>query len=252
MNAEMRRPRAADEEMRALRVSREEPNRASAGGPVPPRRRAGSRRSLQERRIGWLSYGAAVSVTILALLSGAQHAFLFERQLWWVRSSGWVALAFLLLALSASPVKRGLEAWRGRSLEHRVGPLRRALGISAAALASIHALVALKTYLDGAFGSVLSHPWLRAGVLALAVLIALWVTSYPRLVRSLRVKLWKPLHRLAFVAGLLAFQHVMLSPFAPRGWTLAVFGAAAVLGLLRLIPAPPRREPKPLAPDRRS
>jgi sulfoxide reductase heme-binding subunit YedZ len=203
--------------------------RASEAGRPPPRRSV-------RRWAALTCYGAALGAAALLGLLGLRHAFGLERELWWVRSSGWAALGALLLALCATPTKRVLERWRGRSLEKPTKAFRRALGISAAALATLHGGVALSTYLRGSLGPLVDYPWLRGGLLALAVLLALWLTSYPRVVRALRVKLWKPLHRLAFVAALLAFQHVMLSPMAPRGWALGVFGAALAAGLLRLLP----------------
>jgi DMSO/TMAO reductase YedYZ heme-binding membrane subunit len=181
-------------------------------------------------------YGAALGAALLLGLLGTRYAFALERDLFWVRSSGWAALAALLLALSATPAGRVLERLRGRSQRRSVGAFRRALGISAAALATLHGGVALSTYLRGSLAPLLDYPWLRGGLLALGVLLALWLTSYPRLVRVLRVKLWKPLHRLAFVAAALVFQHVMLSPMAPRRWALAIFGLALCVGLLRLLP----------------
>jgi sulfoxide reductase heme-binding subunit YedZ len=186
-------------------------------------------------------YGTATGAAAALGLLGSRYAFALERELFWVRSSGWAALAALLLALSATPLGRVLERWRGPSVRAATAAVRRALGVSAAALSSLHGGVALATYLGGALAPLWGYAWLRGGLLALAVLAALWLTSYPRLARALRVKLWKPLHRLAYVAALLAFQHVMLSPLAPRGWALAVFGAAFAVGLLRLVPR--RREP---------
>jgi DMSO/TMAO reductase YedYZ heme-binding membrane subunit len=74
------------------------------------------------------------------------------------------------------------------------------------------------------------------------VLFVLAVTSFPAITRAARVRLWKHLHRLAYAAVLLALHHVLLSPFAPRAVVLAVFGAIAAFGMLRLLPS--------TAPDR--
>jgi DMSO/TMAO reductase YedYZ heme-binding membrane subunit len=62
-------------------------------------------------------------------------------------------------------------------------------------------------------------------------------TSFPPLVRRLRVRLWKPLHRLGYLVAILALDHVLLSPFAPRAITLALFALFFAFGLLRLLPS---------------
>ncbi|MEC7523349.1 MAG: ferric reductase-like transmembrane domain-containing protein [Myxococcota bacterium] len=177
-------------------------------------------------------YAATLGVGLALLAWGAAAVtWPLERALFWIRSSGWLAAGLLLLAILVTPLARRL-----RSPSRALPSLRRALGISAAASATAHAALSLGTHLDGAWAQVASLAWLRAGALAWLVLAALWLTSYPGAVRALRVKLWKPLHRLALVAALLAFQHALLSPLAARGWVLGVFGVAAAAWLTRLIP----------------
>ena len=73
----------------------------------------------------------------------------------------------------------------------------------------------LSTYLDGELYALV-RPYLRAGAAATVILAALLVTSFPPLVRSLRVRLWKELHRFAYLAALFAMQHLALAPFAPK------------------------------------
>ncbi len=170
---------------------------------------------------------------------GLAKGWALERDLFLVRASGWCALAALSGALCASPIGRVIARVRGGA-EPYVSALRRALGITAAASATLHGALALSTYLRDALDRVLELSWIRAGVLAWLVLAALWITSYPAAVRALRVRLWKPLHRLAYVAALFALQHTLLAPLAPRTWVLAVFGAVLAIGLLRLVPKRPR------------
>ena len=158
--------------------------------------------------------------------------------LWLTRGTGWCALGALMLALSATPagrIARGLRA--PPVFTRRVAAMRRAFGITAAGLALLHAGIALGGYLDGSWQAVISWPYLRAGLSALLILVPLLLTSFPALVRRLRVRLWKPLHRLAYVAALLALEHVLLSPFAPRALTLTLFAALLVLTLGRFVPA---------------
>lgn len=184
----------------------------------------------------------AVGLGLSALFAfGWAEAWAFERELFWLRASGWAGATLLLASIVTTPI--GRLAGRFMAKPPSFGPLRRALGLSAAACASLHAGVALATYLGGAWGQLLALAWLRAGVLALLLLLALWLTSYPRVVRALRVKLWKPLHRLVFVAALLALQHALLSPMADRAWVLGVFGLGGLLALLRLVPQARRSTP---------
>jgi DMSO/TMAO reductase YedYZ heme-binding membrane subunit len=181
-------------------------------------------------------YGGALAVCGALALVGWGRPWAFERALFFTRASGWCATALLLLALCASPIGR-IARRAGRPADRGVAASRRALGIAAAAVATVHGALALSTYLAGALGHVLDFVWVRAGMIAWSVLAALWLTSYPRVVRALRVKLWKPLHRLAYVAALFALQHAILAPLAPRSWVLGAFGIAAVVGLLRFVPA---------------
>jgi DMSO/TMAO reductase YedYZ heme-binding membrane subunit len=114
--------------------------------------------------------------------------------------------------------------------------LRRSLGMSAAWLGSLHACVALTTYLDGSWPLVVAAPYLRAGLTALLILLALLITSFPTLVRLLHIRFWKQLHRLAYVAVLFLFQHLMQAPFALRWLTVLLFSCLVLLGLVRVLP----------------
>ena len=154
------------------------------------------------------------------------------------RVSGWLALSALALALCATPVRRVLRRIRAdHPLAARAPAWRRRFGITAAVLALLHGGIAMGGYLDDARSAVLSWPHLRAGLVAACILTALLVSSFPAAVRALRIRLWKPLHRLAYVAALLVLQHLLLSPLAPRAVTLGLFGALLVIGLLRWLPA---------------
>jgi sulfoxide reductase heme-binding subunit YedZ len=113
---------------------------------------------------------------------------------------------------------------------------RRALGITAAGLAAVHGAVALVTYLQGQWRTVGDWPYLRAGAVALLLLLLLLLTSFPRWVARLRVKLWKPLHRLAYVAAFFVFQHLLLAPFAGERLVLGLFAALVAVELLRFLP----------------
>jgi len=143
------------------------------------------------------------------------------------RASGLLACAMLLAALSISPLSVLVPAWRAPSAHAKA--VRRRLGMLAACLALVHAVVAFVGRLHAQPSALLQTSHLYAGMGALGLLLLLLLTSYPRLVRTLRLTAWKEFHRLVYLAALLVVQHVLLSPFADRRLVLALFGV--VLGL---------------------
>jgi DMSO/TMAO reductase YedYZ heme-binding membrane subunit len=170
--------------------------------------------------------------------------YALARELVWIAGTGQLAFGALALALCVSPLG-ALAARVGRGPDPGLlAALRRALGITAACAALLHAALALGTYLADARPALFEVPFLRSGALALAVLTALLATSFPALVRALRIRLWKELHWLAFPALLLALHHQLLSPFADRARVLWIAAALFAIGLLRLLPG--RRAPPPL------
>jgi len=143
-----------------------------------------------------------------------------------LRASGWLPALLLALSLSVTPL---CALPLPSPVRVRLGRLRRPLGIAAGLSALVHALLAARLYLQvDLIASLPEIPWLRSGALALAVLVALLVTSSKRVVRVLGLRLWKPLHRFAYVAAALVVHHLLLAPFAPR---IAVLALAAVLAL---------------------
>lgn len=159
------------------------------------------------------------------------------RDLMYARGTGWLACGALFLSLSVSPVARVLR----RVLPGASGPiaapvLRRALGIAAAGLALVHAIAAIKGPLQGRVAAVLDTAHLASGLTALCVLLLLLSTSFDAVNKRLRLRYFKPLHRLAFAAALLVLQHLVLSPSCPRGLVLALacaLGAGIALRALR-------------------
>ena len=113
------------------------------------------------------------------------------------------ALRFLLLTLLVSIFKR----WTGIG---EVLRYRRMLGLYAFFYASIH-LAAVLTYLLGWSGQIFleefsERPYMALGILAWFIMLPLVVTSNNWMVRRLK-KRWRQLHRLVYVAGVLACAH---------------------------------------------
>jgi DMSO/TMAO reductase YedYZ heme-binding membrane subunit len=190
--------------------------------------------ALTRRKAALGTAGVSLAAIGLVILLAAQPSWLVARELMRSRGTGWVALVALLLSLSCTPVAR-LAARFGYDRIRALGIARRALGMASAWLALLHAGLALATSLQWNFTALLHWPHLRAGLTALGLLLVLLATSFSTIVVRLRLAFFKELHRLGYVAALLAMQHMLLSPFAPRTLTLLIFGATFLLGLLHFL-----------------
>ena len=71
-------------------------------------------------------------------------------------------------------------------------------------------------FIGGSWHLYIYDPWLCSGVLACVILSLLLITSFQAFTRLLRLKLWKPLHRLSLLAMVLATFHVFAGAWAPR------------------------------------
>ena len=91
----------------------------------------------------------------------------------------------------------------------------------------MHGGIALSVYLDFDWPALWRVTYLRSGAAAAIILTLLLATSSERCNRLLGWQLFKPLHRLAFVAPLFVFHHLLLSPFASRWWTLVLLLAGS-------------------------
>ncbi len=117
--------------------------------------------------------------------------------------TGKPALVFLVLVLSITPVRK----WFGL---HSLLQFRRILGLYAFMYASLHFLVFIG--LDYGFAiellrsSVFKKPYVVLGLLAYLTLVPLAITSTHGWIRRLG-KYWKMLHKLVYLAGILAVSH---------------------------------------------
>jgi len=131
-------------------------------------------------------------------------------QLWVCQISGYCALLSLLASQAMAPLER-----LGRVSRKTYLRWRRRLGISAAVLASLHAVLVWRTLFGGnAVDPFRETQWAQLGLAAWVLLLILWLTSYSAVVRRLRLKHWAQLHRLAYVAALLALLHGLLAPWS--------------------------------------
>lgn len=144
--------------------------------------------------------------------------------------TGKPALVLLILSLAVTPAAR-LTGWS------RLRPLRRTLGLLAFLYASLHAL----TFVGLDYGFDLSllpealfqRRFALAGVAAFLALLPLAITSTRGWQRRLG-RNWVGLHRLAYLAGLLAALHYIWQTKADITQPLLWVGALLLLLLARL------------------
>jgi DMSO/TMAO reductase YedYZ heme-binding membrane subunit len=151
------------------------------------------------------------------------------------RVFGWNALLALCAALCVTPINRLLRSG-GSGAETWSRELRRGLGIAAASAGLVHASLAFAA-VPGTRPGWLDSAQLRAGAAALLILTLLLVTSFRSIVRMLRLRSWKELHRLAYVALPLALLHVLHGPFVQVRSVLLLAGITLAVGLLRALPS---------------
>ncbi|WP_166144154.1 protein-methionine-sulfoxide reductase heme-binding subunit MsrQ [Methylosinus sp. RM1] len=150
------------------------------------------------------------------------------------------SLRFLLLCLLISPLRRaGVDLSR----------YRRALGLLAFYYAALHlsAYVALDHGFDwSAIGrDILKRPYVTIGMAAFVILVPLAATSNNAAIRRLGAAAWARLHRLVYVAAILAAAHFLL---IVKSWPAEpLLYAAATIALLaaRALPAARRARTAP-------
>lgn len=159
------------------------------------------------------------------------------------------ALRFLLLSLAVTPLRR----MGGPSLIR----YRRAIGL----LAFYYALAHLAVYLTfdrqldvaSIWGDIVKRPYITVGMLSLAILVPLAVTSNGTMIRKLGAAAWQKLHRWVYLAAILAVAHFLL---LVKTWPGEPLVYAGILALLlgfrvfvmvrkRLSPQAPRRARSP-------
>jgi sulfoxide reductase heme-binding subunit YedZ len=189
---------------------------------------------MESRRppLPWLKPGlfAGALVPLAVLLWRAVHGTLGADAIAvGLNQLGYLALVLLMASLACTPLKI-LTGW---TWPIRV---RRMLGLFAFFYASLHLLtyVGIDQQLDWAvlWGDVTQRKFMIVGFLAFLCLAPLAWTSTDASVRRLGFNRWKKLHRLAYVAGVLAVVHftwrVKSDVRVPMTW-------AAILGVLFLV-----------------
>jgi sulfoxide reductase heme-binding subunit YedZ len=156
-------------------------------------------------------------------------------------TTGWWALAMLMITLSVTPLRRLLNLpWLLR--------LRRMLGLYAFFYVCLHFLtwLVLDQFFDwhAILKDVVKRPYITVGFTAFVLLIPLAATSTNAMVRRLGARRWQALHRLVYVIATLGVIHFLwlvkkyIREPAAFGIVLAVLlGVRVMFYLRRRMPA---------------
>ena len=148
---------------------------------------------------------------------------------------GIAALLLLVLSVLASLSTHLTEKHTRASLLRA----RRTLGLAAFGAALVHSLASLAHLhapsIKSVWNRLLALGYLRHGALALLVLLALTLTSFPTLNAKLGLRTWAALHRLAYVALILGALHVLSGPSLDPTLGIAALGCALGVVLVRVV-----------------
>jgi len=144
------------------------------------------------------------------------------------RTTGSLALIFLLISLAVTPLRKQLaQPWMVK--------LRRMLGLYAFLYAVLHLMTYVwfdKSFSLGAIlGDTVKRPFITFGMAAFLILIPLAITSTNGMVKRLGGKRWNRLHRFVYLAGALAVIHYYALVKADTREPI-IFGVALALLLL--------------------
>jgi methionine sulfoxide reductase heme-binding subunit len=187
--------------------------------------------------------GGLVPAALLALqlARGALGANPIERVL---NQTGMLALILLVASLACTPLKV-VAGWTWPLR------LRKLLGLSGFAYASLHFLVYAVVDQGLAFAVLLEdlakRPFITVGFLALALLVPLAVTSTNRRVRRMGFPAWQRLHRLAYLAASLGVVHFLWRVKKDLIEPLLYAGVLVLLLSLRVVEALRKRRARAVA-----
>jgi sulfoxide reductase heme-binding subunit YedZ len=159
-----------------------------------------------------------------------------------IRTTGMMALIFLLLTLLVTPLRK-ISGWNWIIFS------RRTLGLCAFFYAALHFLIFFgfdrSFSVPGTLSEMLRRKYLIVGSTALLVMVPLAVTSTNAMIKRLGGKRWRALHRLAYVAAIAGVIHYYMQVKADVRQPLAFAAVLAVLLGWRLVES--WRRPKPAA-----
>jgi len=163
--------------------------------------------SLKPEQVKWIK--AAVFVLCLVPLAllvwrGFNHRLGANPIEYITHSTGWWILAFLLITLTVTPLRR-LSGWSW------LLRLRRMLGLYAFFYACLHftTYIWLDQFFDlASIGKdIVKRPFITVGFTAFVLLIPLAATSTNGMVKRLGARRWQLLHRLVYAIGICGVVH---------------------------------------------
>jgi len=145
-----------------------------------------------------------------------------------IRTTGILALLFLLLSLTVTPASR-VTGWGW------LGQFRRMLGLNAFFHAVLHFFLFFlfdrAASISDTVSEILMRPYLMVGAVGLVLMVPLAATSTNAMIKRLGPARWKALHRLAYGAAAAGALHYYMLVKADVSQPVAF---ATVLGLLLL------------------
>lgn len=149
-----------------------------------------------------------------------------------LRTTGVLALLFLILSLAVTPLRKALGLpWMIK--------FRRMLGLYGFFYAALHLLI--YTWLDKSLDvsaiveDVIKRPYITVGMASFILLIPLAVTSTQKMIKRVGGKRWNRLHRVAYVAAAGGVIHFYMLVKADTREPLAFGFALALLLAYRLL-----------------
>ncbi|AVP96259.1 sulfoxide reductase heme-binding subunit YedZ [Ahniella affigens] len=180
----------------------------------------------------WLLFPAALLPALLLLQGALQNTLGADPVKALTHATGLWALRFLLLSLAMTPFR----LWTGWTGFIRY---RRMLGLYAFFYACLHLLVYLVldlgTYWADLLTDIQKRPYMTVGFGAWLIMLPLAITSTRGMIRRMG-RHWQRLHRLVYVAGILAALHFLWLVKADLREPGIYAGILAVLLLARLWP----------------
>jgi sulfoxide reductase heme-binding subunit YedZ len=120
---------------------------------------------------------------------------------------GFVACVLLATVLTFTPLRVLFPRW---DVALALNRHRRLVGVSSFAYALLHFAVQVLYVYDGGFetlGKEIQKPFQLTGLVALVILLVLTITSLNAIIRRMGARAWKNLHRLVYLAAILAAYH---------------------------------------------
>jgi sulfoxide reductase heme-binding subunit YedZ len=168
-----------------------------------------------------------------------------------IRTTGTLALLFLIISLAVTPLRKGLGLpWMVK--------FRRMLGLFGFFYAALHLLIYTLLDRSASFRAVVEdvakRPFITVGMASFVLLVPLAVTSTQKMIKRLGGKRWNRLHRLVYVAaagGALHYYMLVKADTREPLW----FAAALALFLLyrvanKYLPGYTERKPSRPQPRR--